>query len=244
MFERRRITPLIVSVLLIAVVAAGALGYGVGRFMMPPEQVTTTTTETTTTTSTTAITTSITQVSTSLVTVTERLTTTTTSTVNRELPQTLPSPANSTAIIRGLFVGNGTVFMTFSIDKPSYSIGEIVHMKSTITNLTPNYVTVTVGNLHIDVRTSADDLVWTTVHGILGPYPGDTFYLSPGETKTLEKYMSADWNMKGNEVNYNSVFVPEGKYTVNWDPEIYYTYSGSQYILGDIHETILFTITK
>ncbi len=51
MFERRRVT-LVVSVLLIAVAAVGALGYGVGRFVTPPEQITTTTTEIATTATT------------------------------------------------------------------------------------------------------------------------------------------------------------------------------------------------
>ena len=216
-------------VIIVIIVSIG--GYALGQFSASEEKVTTT--------SSTTITQTETITTTSTWNITETLTSTTVN--GRVLP--IPSPANSTAVIRSHLIFNGTILVTYSIDKPSYSIGEIVHIRTTITNLTPNNMTVLIMRLHIDVMNSTNNLVWTTVAGILGPYPGNTFDLSPGETKILEKYMSADWNMKGRGGSYNNLFVPEGQYTVNWYPDIAYTYSGSRH-WEDIHETIPFTITK
>lgn len=243
MFERR--ITLIVSVLLIAVVAVGALGYGVGRFVTPPEEITTTTTTTTTTT----------QVSTSLVTVTERLTTTTTSTVSRAmlLPQTFPAPANSSAVIRSFYLFNGSVLATLSVDKPVYSQGDTVHIKATLTNLTPDYLTLDFYSYLFDILNSSRDIVWTHPEYMwnagIGPPPETQIVIPPGETKTGGEWSTADWNMKGlhfakggGPVYYDDHFVPEGQYTLMWDANIH-NRSNDKYDQPYL-QTISFTITK
>jgi hypothetical protein len=250
MFEQRRVT-LFVSVLLIAIVAAGALGYGLGRFVTPPEQITTTTTATTTTTSTTAITATTTQVSTFLVTVTERMTTT--STVSRALlPRTFPPPANSSAVIRSFYLFNGSVLAALSIDKPVYSQGETVHIKATLTNLTPDYLTLDFDYYTFDISNNIfHDIVWTYpeyMWGVaLAPGPSTQIVIPPGETKTGGQWSGADWNMKGlhlatngETVYYDDHFVPEGQYTLRWETRLRIRDKG-----GDgTEEQISFIITK
>lgn len=234
MFVRRR-TTLVVSVLLIAVVAVGSLGYGLGRFVTPPEQITTTTTST--------------QVSTSLVTVTEMKTTT--STVTRTLPKTLPPPAGSTAVIRSFLLLNARVLATLSIDKPVYSQGEIVHTKATLTNITPNDLTLTLESEGVRIENSARQKVWTypewEMVNAIAPTPEYDLHLSSGETATID-HMTASWNMTGlhiiatpGDVYYDDHPVPAGQYTLVWPGRIE-SKSDRQY--DQIYEQIPFTITS
>ena len=257
-----RITPLIVLVLLIAVVAVGALGYGVGRFVTPPEQTTTTTTETTitTSTSTTAIMTTTTQVSTSIVTVTNTKTTTSISTVTKTLlPRTFPPPANSSSVIRSFYLFDGSVLATLSVDKPVYSLGETVHFKATLTNLTPDYLALKLDfyAFYIENSSRSNSMVWTYPEYMraagFGPGPPSMqLFLAPGETKTGGQWSGADWNMKGLHVvtqqfpgftrvsaAYDDHLVPEGQYTLRWDASIYINEKGDY----TSEQAINFTIT-
>lgn len=235
---------MIVSVLLIAVVAVGALGYSVGRLATPPEQITSTTT----------------QVSTSIVTVTKRLTTTTTSTVSRDIPQTFPPPANSTAVIRSFYLLDGRVLATLSVDKPVYSLGETVHFKATLTNLTPNYLALNLDfyAFYIENSSRSNSMVWTYpeyMHAAgFGPGPPSTqLFLAPNETKTGGQWSGADWNMTGlhdvttrypgytsTRTVYDDHLVPEGQYTLRWDTAIYNNDKGD----NTSEQTITFKITK
>lgn len=214
---------LVATVIIVIISLVG--GYFAGHFLAPIEKVTTT----------------------SSTTITEIQTITTTSTWNitETSTRTLHVPDYSKAIIRSHLIFNGSILVTYSIDKPTYSIGEIVHIKSTITNLTPNNITnIRFGGYMIEVRNSSHQ-VWTDPVWMFrsGPPPGGPggIELLPGETKILEEWMTADWNM--HELQSSNPFVSEGQYTVTWPTDIGYTVSGRG-IWESIHETISFTITK
>jgi len=241
MIERKTL----VSVLLI-VTLAYAVGYAVGRFSTPEERITTTTNSTGTATQTTMSTTTITE------TVTK--TNTSTTTIIREPPQILPPPANSTAVIRGRYLLNGSVFATLSIDKPAYSPGEIVHIKATITNITPDDLSLELINSLPKIENISRWAVWMYPEhmfaGGLGAIIEYDFHLSPGETLTLD-HMTVDWNQVGLHVvttelpgsfkltvYHDDNPVPEGQYTLLWPAYIkYYRGDGES-----INEKIDFTI--
>lgn len=252
----------LVSLLLIVIVALVA-GYVLGQFSAPAGETVTTTTSSTT----------ITEIQT-ITEITETATSTTiiasTTTIVRDLPSTIPSPANSTAIIRGHYFFNGAVFMTFSIDKPTYSIGETVHMKSTITNLTPNNMSFLIGSSEamINVLNSTMAGVWGYPEFLYAfyawPLPMVQLDVAAGETKTIP-WMTADWNMKGLHQSggnvtdyyipwnntglslkgdfYNDQFVSEGQYTVEWPVGIIHLAS-ERWPREYSRETIPITITK
>ena len=200
------------------------------------------------------------QDTTTTITQTETKTSTLIRKITETYTRTLQVPSNSKAIIRSHLIFDGSILVTFSIDKPTYSIGEIVHIKTTITNLTPNDWSFNIGGSIIEVRNSTKP-VWTYPENVyfsfLAPWPGSEIDLLPGETKIIENWMTADWNMKGlhhssgnimdywlpwNSTGislignfYNDYFVSEGQYTVIW-----YTLAD----LGDTRIEIPFTITK
>jgi hypothetical protein len=241
MVERRITQQQLLGTVLLVAVAVGALGYGLGRFVTPPEQVTSTTTATSTTT----------QVSTSTVTVTERLTTI--STVSRELPQTFPPPANSTAVIRSFYLFDGRVLATLSIDKPTYSLGETVHIKATFTKVSPSYDDLTLDTSYSAIRmmNSSEIDVWTYPEllyvGGIGPAIPYHYHLPPGETITID-HMTREWNMTGLHEGYNNGWnafydnhpVPPGQYTLYWHAS-FHSISDDKY--NEINEEINFTIT-
>lgn len=216
----------------IIVLISSVAGYSVGLFSASSGETITTTSSTT-------------------ITQTETKTTTSTWNITETSTRTLYVPDYSKAIIRSHLVFDGTILVTYSIDKPTYSIGEIVHIKTTITNLTPNNRSFYFGGSMIEVRNSTKP-VWVYPEGMyyaaLGGLPGSEIDLSPGETKTLDQRMTADWNMTGLHYNregifYNNNFVPEGQYTVSWPTEIRYAASGFWH-RESIEEEIPFTITK
>lgn len=247
MVERKAL----VAILLI-VITFSVSGYIVGQFLTSSGETVTVTSSTT-----------MTEVQTITTTSTSKITETVTLTTNISGDLMIPSPANSSAIIRGRLLYDGTIFVTFSIDKPIYSIGEIVHIKSTITNLSPN-------NKHFWIGDSSDPMIrvgnsthiWTWLYPEFAyafsffPLPPSYIELSPGETKTIA-WMTSDWNMKGlhhssgNVMDYwlpwnstgislignfyNDYFVSEGQYTVTWT---------TLADLGDTRIEIPFTITK
>jgi hypothetical protein len=194
-----------VAVLLVAVVVLGA-GYAVGRYSPPIEQVTTTTTWTTT------------QSSYAFVTVTELKTTTVTTTLSSavgEPPESLPPPANSSAVIRSRLLLNGSLFLLVSIDKPVYRMGETVHFKGTLTNLTPNRIALQMEFPSVRIRNSrtvvtypGSPSVWMKPRvGILGGL-GNTWFddvtVEAGETVTVDMF-TADWNMTGIHGEHSSL---------------------------------------
>lgn len=255
MVERK----ILVATIIIVFIASVA-GYSIGQFSAPTEQVTTTSSIT------------ITEVQTITTTSTSKITETITSTTIIGKDLLIPSPVNSSAIIRGRLLLDGTVFVTFSIDKSTYSIGEIVHIKTTISNLSPNNMSFRLGGqgsgTMIEVGNSTNGWVWIYPEF---PFVFNNFPLPPvyfdvlaGETKIIA-WMTADWNMKGlhhssgnvseyylpwNSTGlslignfYNDYFVSEGQYTVTWPSSIAYVASGSWHS-ENFEERIQFTITK
>ncbi|OHE56370.1 MAG: hypothetical protein A3K61_06480 [Thaumarchaeota archaeon RBG_16_49_8] len=238
---------MVVIVLLVA-----ASGYAVGRISMLEERVTTTTTTSITTTTQGAI---------SYVTITERKTTTITTTLStdvREPPRTLPPPANSSAIIRGYLLLNGSLFVTLSIDKPVYSLGGgDMHVKGTVTNLTPQDVTIQIENALIWVKNSTGETVWiypeSNAAVLIGPPTRDSLNIGRGET-VLINLATADWNLTGvhtvttkesNIIHVRAVYdekpLPEGEYTLVWWPR-FTLWEGPQ--TERIEDTVPFTITR
>lgn len=122
----------LVAALLIVIIASVA-GYAVGQFSTSEERVTTTT---------------ITETSTS------------TTTVVRDTPSTPSPPENSTAVVKSRFALNGSVFLMLTIDKQVYSIGEIVHIKATVTNLTPRDISLDFSVNWIWIENATEKTVW------------------------------------------------------------------------------------
>ncbi len=156
------------AILLIVSVASVA-GFAAGQFSAQIEQATTTTSTTITPTET--------KTTTSTWKITETVTSTTA--VVRDLP--IPSPANSTAIIHGHFIVNGSIFVMLSIDKPTYVLGDIVHIKGIMTNLTPNNFSLSIWSSMIkivDENITSRKTVWMSPEwdfaGGIGPLPMDS----------------------------------------------------------------------
>jgi hypothetical protein len=220
-----------------------------GRFSPVEEQITTTTTFTVTAT----------QTSTSSVTTTETRTgiTTSTTTVVREPPITIPPPANSSAVIHGHLLLNGSIFLMLSIDKPTYVLGDIVHIKGTLTNLTPNNISLSIS---WDASTTIvyekeEKPVWVNPEGFfhlfLAPPPMEDVDLKPGETLSL-RWVTVDWNMTGlhrsiqsgkSRVVYDDALVPEGQYYLLWSP-MFTLNNVENHPYERIEDTISFTITR
>ncbi len=247
MSELKTLQQLLGIVLLVAVIV-GTLGYGIGRFVTPPEQITTTTTTT--------------QVSTSVVTVTERYANTVIFTTT--LPQTLPPLGGSRAVIRSFLLLDARVLARLSIDKSTYTQGEIVHIKANLTNLTPDVLPLKLTPAVVQIKNSSSGkVVWmypeSGLIDFFGPPIENDLELRPGETVTLDR-MAADWNMTGIHVVteqlpgawsakalYDGHLVPAGQYTLVWPSSIG---SGNRYDNNDsrdrydqIDEKINFTIT-
>ncbi|MCL4435851.1 MAG: hypothetical protein M1503_01510 [Thaumarchaeota archaeon] len=235
----------------VIILLAAALGYVVGRVSTSEEPVSTTTTTSITTTTQTAI---------AYVTVTERKTTTITTTLStdvREPPRTLPPPANSSAVIRGYLLLNGSIFVILSIDKPVYSLGGDMHVKGTVTNLTPDDVTIRIDNALIWVENITGATVWiypeSNAAVIIGPPTIDSINIGRGETVQIN-LATVDWNLTGvhtvttkesNIINIRAVYdekpLPQGEYRLVWWPR-FTLWEGPQ--MNRIEDTIPFTITR
>lgn len=232
----------------IIVLIASVAGYALGQFSDPTESPVTTTSSTT-----------ITEIQTTTITSTLKITETETSTtaVGRDLP--IPSPANSTAVIRMFYLFDGRVLATLSIDKPSYFRGETVHIKGTFTNISPDNITLWLNYYEIRIRNRSDNSVWVYPEYLfvpaLGPGPPYIqFTLSPGETKTGGNWSTVDWNMVGLHLTLNAEgrlvypyvlhdndYVPSGQYTLMWRINLQSINDNK----GDnFEEEIPFTITK
>lgn len=178
--------------MVVTIVLVAASSYAIGRFSALEERVTTTTTSTVTATQIITSPTTITK--------TEMKTTTFTTTVVREPPNTIPAPANSSAIMGARLALNGSVFLTISIDKPAYSQGESMHIKSTVTNLSPYNVSLDFDVNAIWIYNSSGKKVWTYPERIffIGLGPGiDNLWIDLGPycsagLASLWKYRS-DW---------------------------------------------------
>lgn len=118
-----------------------------------------------------------------------------------------------------------------SIDKPTYVLGDTVHIKGTLTNLTPNNISLTISEASTTIiHEKEEKAVWMNPEGyyqlFLAPPPMEEVNLKPGETLSLG-WTSADWNMTGlhksiqsgrNRVVYDDSPVPEGQYYLSWRP--------------------------
>lgn len=230
------------SLLLIAIVALVA-GYALGQFSDPAGQTVTTTSSTTITEIQTITTTSI------------RKITSTTTVVG--IPSTIPPPANSTAIIRGHLLLNGSIFLMLSIDKPTYVLGDTVHIKGTLTNLTPKNISLSIWDATTKIFNKGNFLwvspEWSLPAGI-GPPPIEDVDLRPGEILSLD-WATRDWNMTGihrtnpssgerSQVIYNDILVPEGQYDVFWNHQFSFRVNSTYVQEETIDDTIPFTITK
>jgi len=267
MVERtgRRDTPLLlfVSLLLVAIDVV-ILWYGFGMFSSTSTQrvstVTTTTTVTTTETpppsSTTTITTTSTKTS---------ITTTTTATtadareqaLRQHLAATNSSSSSSAAIIRERLLFNSSVLVMLSADKPVYRLGEVIHFKGTVTNLTPRSIELMLDFPQIKVRNSSQtaahqsaESIWQEPEvrggGGLGVMWNNRIWLGPEQTVFVDEF-TADWNMTefktvrnvseqgGITTYYGNFPVPPGQYAAYW-----YVYT---YTEGFI-EAVFFEITK
>lgn len=239
----------ILITILILAIFVGVVGYSLGRFSLDNESLTTTTTLLSTKTQTTTTT----------VTITEKKTETniSTTTIVRELPDTIPSPANSKAIIRGYLLLNGNIFVTLSIDNPEYSPNQQVYIKATATNLKPMNVSLTIDASMIWIVNSTGKRIWaypeSTFIGGLGSTPVNWIELGPEETISLA-WATTDWNMTGlQEVRktlvdrisiqaiYNDHPVPEGQYSLIWAPQFRIQGSSQSDYLEDV---ISFIIAK
>lgn len=215
---------------LIVVIIASVGGYAVGQFSAPIEQ-------DITTTSTTII-----QTETKTTTSTSKITETVTSTTinGRVLP--IPSPANSTAVIRGYYLLNGSIFLMLSIDKPTYVLGETVHIRGTLTNLTPNNISLRIWDAATYlIYEKNQKTVWMNPEEFLQagfvPPPIEYVDLGQGETRSLG-WVTADWNITGLDSP-----VSEGQYHLLWRP--WFTLTNVEHKPSEgIEDTITFTITK
>ncbi len=226
---------------LVLIVLASVLGYVVG-IAAPSVTTTTTATETSYSTTSTTVTTTKTQMYTTTVTSTTLL---------------IPQSSSTTATFQRT-VGNNsssTILFALSIDKPSYRLGEIMHIKGSVTNLSPTAnVTLTLGEYQLYVFNSTGGEVWTSPIGFydgldnLRPMYTREFTLTPLETLKLD-YTTADWNFTGLEVTpsvtarYTGVQVPEGTYTIKWSP-LYGTDLGQLDQVTREPIDIIFTITR
>jgi len=229
--------------MLIAIVALVA-GYALGQFSAPAGQTVTTTSSTTITEVKTITTTSIRKI-------------TSTTTVVGDLPSTIPPPANSTAIIRGHLLLNGSIFLMLSIDKPTYVLGDTVHIKGTLTNLTPKNISLSIWDATTKIFNNGNFL-WVSpewsLQGGIGPPPIEDVDLRPGEILSLD-WATRDWNMTGihrtspssaerSLVIYNGILVPEGQYDVFWNHQFSFRVNSTYVQEEMIDDTIPFTITK
>lgn len=217
--------------LILLTTGALALGYGIGANFLGPNSYTTITTTTTATTATTE--TSFSTVSTTLTTVrTQTYTTTVRATANTSVAH--PN-SHSTSVTIEKSVGrnnnsSSAVLFALSIDRPSYRLGETMHIKGSVTNLSPTTnVTLILGEYQIYVFNSTGGEVWTSPIGFydgldnLRPMYTREYTLTPEETLELD-YATADWNFTGLEVtpkvtaSYTGTLVPEGTYIIEWSP--------------------------
>jgi hypothetical protein len=242
--ERRT---LLLTFIIVALVSA--TGYAVGRFSTLEELEPATTTSTTTSTRTVT--------SSAIVTETVTKTAMSTTTTVMEPPTPIPPPANSSAVIHGHYLLNGSIFLMFSIDKPTYVLGETVHIRGTLTNLTPDNISLSVWEATTTIIDEKRKNVWRNPEWDflpgLGPPPIEEVDLRPKETRSLD-WATADWNMTGlhrtikssaerSRVLYNDSPVPEGQYDLLWRPEFWFRVN-NQLQIEEIEDTISFTITK
>ena len=238
---------LIVLVIVVAAMVAVA-SYDAGRTLTLSDRVTTTVTTTApaTTLTTTATTTSTTTtVSTSSETVTEVTTRTiasSTFTVTTMATTTVDSGNIATILGNGSVIamrqsGDGSVLFTLSTDKQSYYYGETMHIRGTVTNLTPNPMNdFFITEFQIAVYNSTGGQAWTSPIGIYDVLGGlrpsfDRSYSIKSHETVEVPYATETWNFTGIHIvkvcyqgncgvaaQYNGVLTPPGTYTIEWQP--------------------------
>jgi hypothetical protein len=144
-----------------------------------------------------------------------------------------------------------------SIDKPTYVLGDVVHIRGTLTNLTPDNMSLTIWEASTGIIYGDEKRVWEYPEGFfqlfLAPPPIEEIDLKPGETISLG-WATADWNMTGlhrtikssgerSRVLYDGFPVPEGQYYLTWKPEFWLRVDDHLHT-ERIDDAIPFTITK
>ncbi len=132
-----------------------------------------------------------------------------------------------------------------------------MHVKGTVTNLTPDDMTIQVENALIWVKNSTGETVWiypeSNAAVIIGPPTMDSINIGRGET-ALINLATTSWNLNGvhtvttkesNIINIRAAYdekpLPEGKYTLVWQPK-FTLWEGPR--MDRIEDTIPFTITR
>jgi hypothetical protein len=157
----------------------------------------------------------------------------TTEAVDDSHPQ-LYSPANSSALVWSRRLLNNSLLLKTSIDKLVYSPAGSMRLKGTLTNLTPQPLTVSLMQSIFVTNSEGNNLFWTYPEefflyvGMTMPSPDTTPFpttieIGPNQTVTLDK-ITRDWNMTGlhvyddtvtpSRVIYDNHTVPEGQYII------------------------------
>lgn len=207
--------------MVIIVFIASIAGFTAGQFLSQEEQIETTES---TITKTQTITSSSTIIETTTSVLTKTATSTTTvSRIN------FPLTTNETnGLIVGRMSNKGHVLITLSINSSTFYQGEIVNITATITNLTPENVTMSLIEFHLPIFRNQGSEVWRSPislwpggSGLRPPWTQD-FNLKPFESSKIP-YATTFWNLTGlkvsNETNriiYSGEYVPEGKYKIEW----------------------------
>ena len=211
-----------------------------------------------TVTTSTAASSTITKTSTETVTRTSTYTTAIVETVTDQAVSIPSLPSNSSAIVWSRLLLSNSLLLKTSIDKFAYSPGETMHLKSTLTNLTPQPITVQlIQQLGIS---GGNDTLWIIpeasfpsiyLKAMSPPLPKpSTFTLNPKQTITLDG-LTRDWNMTGLHVEtgvlggtravYDNHPLPEGRYIAFFT--IYVDKDGTNYFVPSV-EQIPFEISK
>ncbi len=231
---KRRIPFTALTILIVAV--AATLSYETGRTLTLQDRITTTTTTTSATTVTTTSTATETKTSSTTVTETATKTTTSSLTVTTTATATVDSGNISTILTNGSVIAmrrqsNDSLLFTLSIDKQTYHYGETMHIRGTVTNLSPHSnISLFLTEYQIYLINSTGGEAWTSPLGIydgldsLRPPFEQEFTLKPYETINVP-YATAEWNFTGLMVRpiwayalYTGKLVPEGTYTIQWWP--------------------------
>jgi hypothetical protein len=157
----------------------------------------------------------------------------TTAAVDDTYPQ-LYSPENSSGMVWSRRLFNDSLLLKTSIDKILYSPGETMRLRGTLTNLTPQTLTVRLAQSIWLTNSEGHKVFWTYPEdGLLNlgmtmpasdppPFP-TAVVIGANQTITLDE-MTRDWNMTGLHVSsdastprrvvYDNHTVPEGQYLV------------------------------
>ncbi|MCL4436331.1 MAG: hypothetical protein M1503_03075 [Thaumarchaeota archaeon] len=223
---------LFTALIIVAVVAAVA-SYEAGRILTLQDRITTTTTVTTISFSTLPPTT-VTETATKTTTATSTVTSTTTTNFDTGDISTI---LGNGSVITMRRMSNDSLLFTLSIDKQTYHYGETMHIRGTVTNLTPNPMNnFFITEFQIYVYNSTGGEAWTSPIGIydgldnLRPSFDRQLSIKPHETVEID-YATETWNFTGIHIvkvcyqgncgvapEYNGVLAPPGTYTIQWQP--------------------------